>query len=363
MTTTFRILTAGAVAVSLAIAGWAVASLFEHVSDPPPSGQDAGGATIIDPAAPKAWVTDTFTHEHPVTAVAFGPGVVAAGDNAGVLTLWDVRGGREKETLLGPGNRKVKSIDRVHFSPDGVWLYVVTDDGQSEFQCSVEKKDRYFPAVGGRGQWASYGVTADGAYWLQRISGSNELIVLKNGFGQRVFGGTAAAQFFHSQPIDHVAAGDAQTIVTVSGGVLRRWGLGSATPIWETKLEKIDPAGLAVGPDGKVIAVAGKGGEVQLFSAEAGVRAGKLAGHTGEVCAVAFSGDGKRIATGGADKTARLWDAESFTQLAVLKGHTAAVTAVAFSPAGNRIATGSADRTVKVWEHRMCPWLVADTAE
>jgi WD40 repeat protein/DNA-binding SARP family transcriptional activator/energy-coupling factor transporter ATP-binding protein EcfA2 len=75
-----------------------------------------------------------------------------------------------------------------------------------------------------------------------------------------------------------------------------------------------------------------------------------LAGHAGEVLAVAYSQDGKLLATAGRDTTAKLWDAATGTELVTLRGHSLIVEDVAFSPDGKILATASDDKTVKLWD-------------
>jgi RNA polymerase sigma factor (sigma-70 family) len=353
--TTFKLLAAGITGIGLALGGFGLYALT--AADPPgrPAPTPAPSRFVDAPPAPvpaqKGWTTKyTFAYKSAITAVAFGPDLVAASDKNGALVLWDAKTGKEKETLLKGGGDVPMPLNRVQFSPDGEWLSLVSADGENIHQCSVDPKDRLFPGVG-TPLWKSFGVTADGKYWLL-ADGGRALQLRENRFAQNMAPSGGKGRFIHKEKIAFAAAGEADVVATVSDGVLRRWDQADEKPIWEEKLEKFEVSALAVCPLTKVIAVGGKNGEVRVYAALTGKVLTTLTGHKDAVTSIGFNPDGTRIVTGGADKTARVWDAENGKELAGLKGHTETVTAVAFSPDGELIATGSADKSVRVWEFK-----------
>lgn len=240
-TSAFKLLAAGVTGVALALGGFGLYAVT--AADPP----TAAPLLVAAPPAPaeKGWTAEhVFTYKSPVTAVAFGPDIVAAGDKDGVLILWDAKAGKEKEKLLA-GADGAKPIDRLQFTPDGAFVCLVTNGGDNIHQCSVEEKGRIFPGTGLGGKAKAYGVTADGAYWLE-ASGNRTLILVTNRLGENMLIGDAEAQFRHKDVIDFAAAGDADLIGTISGGMLRRWDKAKDKPIWEEKLEQFEVAVLRV---------------------------------------------------------------------------------------------------------------------
>jgi WD40 repeat protein len=76
-----------------------------------------------------------------------------------------------------------------------------------------------------------------------------------------------------------------------------------------------------------------------------------LAGHTEEVCIVAFSADGTMIATGSYDQTVRIWKAHDGSMHATLTGHADQVRSVAFSPSTVQLVVSSSDDgIVRIWD-------------
>jgi WD40 repeat protein len=295
-----------------------------------------------------------------VTAVAFGPDLVASGDADGNVILWDVTTGTEKEKLIDVVQFNIPNkapTDWLAFNTDGTWLYVINMERSAIHACRLDPNNRLFPGFGGSGQLRMLGFSPGGEYYFHTSGERKTVAFFDNEFPDNRISGMVVAQMRHEEEVILAAvSADSKTAVTVGDkGTIYGWALdaGDATQRWAVASGKTeDVTALVLSADGKRVAVAGKDGTVRVLDVKTGKGPMQTRRHDGAVHGVSFSPDGRWLATAGEDKTVRVWDAETGKELATLKGHTGAVKGVAFGPDGTMLATASEDKTVKVWEYK-----------
>ena len=123
--------------------------------------------------------------------------------------------------------------------------------------------------------------------------------------------------------------------------------------------------GLAVSPDGQLLATASQDGTVKLWNLDTGVllKTLEFSGASDQLegkppVAVDFSPDGRFMATGGFDQEVNIWELESdpsrksvtVNLVSTLVGNTGAVNAIQFSPDGSLVASAGGDSRGIIWD-------------
>ena len=144
-----------------------------------------------------------------------------------------------------------------------------------------------------------------------------------------------------------MTATPATTTGATGRGKTLLWDLAS-----RRRIQSFDADGaLAFSPDGRTLAASRRQrGEILLIDPVTGKRRRTLTGHSAEVAALGFSHDGAALASADEDRTAIVWDPATGRARETLQGHAAGITGLAFSPDDRTLYTASQDKSVIVWD-------------
>jgi WD40 repeat protein len=146
-----------------------------------------------------------------------------------------------------------------------------------------------------------------------------------------------------------------RTVAASGGRHAWAWRVAGGRVIADTS-ERADVLGLALSPDGSLLATAAADGNVRIRGLPGGAIANVLV-PLGAPTSVVFSPDGAVVAVLERDGVAQTFDVTDARPIAVLAGHTGAVTAAAFSNGGALLVTGSDDGTARIWDPGIAPEL------
>jgi len=220
---------------------------------------------------------------------------------------WDVPGGRDQQILWG----HTKRVGAVCFTADGKTLLTWGFDGTF----------RYWDVATAK-QVRQTAVPAADVY---------DVVFSRDG---------------------QMAAGSAKGPGKDSS-VVYLWDPATGKEIHRWELRDCVVGAMAYSPDGRTLAVAGRGEAattIRLLNTGDAKEMKRWTDPTHrQIPAVAFSPDGKTLASG-SDRWLRLWDVATAEQRAVYKGHQGAITSIAFALDGKAVYTASEDTTALLWD-------------
>lgn len=290
-----------------------------------------------------------FTADGKTLAVAAVEGKLAP--TRGVVTLWNVADGKEKQTL----KRLASAPLALAFRPDGKTLVVGGKDNSIHLLDVASGNER--AVLRGHLGWVSgLAITPDGK---TIVTGSYDSTV-RIWWGETL--NSPEVLTGHKDAITSVALTNDDKLVASGSadGTVKLW-LAATGEEQKTLTAHKGPV-LAVAfanLKSPILASAGADGTVQLWNADLaskdlGKNLGVLQKHSGEVTCLSFARDGKTLASGGGDATVRLWSIdpaakEVGSEAFVLRGHEGAVWCLTFRPKEG-FFSGGADGTIRMWD-------------
>jgi WD40 repeat protein len=280
-------------------------------------------------------------HTQAVNNVAYSPDgrLLASGDEAGEVRVWDLPGGALRYVLPAQG----AAVHALAFSPDGKSLVTATVHGE----------------VGDVNIWEA--ATGKPAGTLKgHPQGVFEVSFFPDGKTLVSAGWDATIRlwdFAARRPLRTIPSPEGQWIRSVPVSAGGKIAVGSGDKVFllgsdGQLVQTFDtPAGpLGFSPDGRLLAgTTWKQGRVTVWDVNTGEKVGAWHAHEGLANGVAFSHSGRTLVTAGSDGV-RFWNVATHQQVAEVQ-HEGEAYQLAFSPDGGDLATtGRDDRLVKLWD-------------
>jgi WD40 repeat protein len=272
-------------------------------------------------------------HSESVNDASFSPDgeEVATASRDGTIKVWEVRTGKE---ILSLGGKEIGAFYSVSFHPNGTEIAGGTGNQGNNTVKIWDRNGRLLTTLVGHQDTVNsvsfsprepsiVTASSDGTVKIWDRGGKESITL--SGHQESVF--------------DGVVSPDEKWLVTGSSdGTARVWDL---RVLARHRPELSENSSVAMDATGSTIAIARKGGEIELFDRQ-GKTLSRISSDIFSILGLAFSPDGEKIVGVGNKGEIQLWN-RSGTSIAKGKNHARALYSVAFGADGREIFTGSRD--------------------
>jgi WD40 repeat protein len=279
-------------------------------------------------------------HDGPIESVLFSPDgrSILTASKDGSAKVWSPDG-----ELLAIAPRRRSAIEAVAFSPDGQSFFTVDSDNTTSvvetrtgrplasFDAPYNPRFAAFSAGGA----SLFSVGEFVAPTLRNTADGQLIAVLKG----------------RQEGIDGAAfSRDGSRLLTTSwwDQTVRVWNASDGEPV--STIREVRPRSAQFYSDAEFLVTSGDSNNANVWRSADGARVRSLSGHESVVNGVAVSPNGRVIATFSNDQTTRLWSATDGALLYILRGHSGSVTEAVFSNDSERLLTLSGDGSAKLWD-------------
>jgi RNA polymerase sigma factor (sigma-70 family) len=300
--------------------------------------------------------TTRFHHDGEAMSLAFSPDgkLLAATPADGLIHLWDAATGREVRRL--PADEQFLSGPAIDFSPDSRLLASLWGNNGTLWDVTTGKPAARFRVPTGsreagiRGGATPFRFAPDGKTLLV-ARGEDEA-----GSGVAVIDAAGGQVLRHFGPVRGKISGLA---LSPDGTMLALGTTAPSVQLWDVARGTLlrDIAGekdsavhaLAFAPDGQTLAWGGSG-RIVLTDVASGQEVGRLVTEKEVASSLAFAPDGKTLVSDAPDCKVRVWDVPSRKQRLELDGRMWVGTAVALAPDGATVAQGTTYSAIRLWD-------------
>ena len=324
-----------------------------------------------------------YGHIHPVTALATCArrGLIASGDQGGMIRLWDASTLESVEVLRGhsgavadlefdasgdylmsaSGDRTVvvwdsvskailgrfpghkREVVSVSWSPEGQPTSLSADRIHREWSMAAirphSRKTAHQAGV------RSCSVTPNG----QILSASRDYTIAMWSANDMIRVGELQGHTGSVESICVVPPGDRALSASTDGRLLV-WDLGTREVLREIECGQGPLTGCGVAHSGRLHLSAGRDGTLKIWDGDTGELWHTIRGHTDRVRTCLVHPDSRRIVTGSYDSNLFVWEASTGRCLGGLALHTAPVIDAALSPSGDDLVAASLDGSLSFWD-------------